>query len=229
MRWRARVETEQAKFYSSATKEVPMSHVTITEEFGWPFKLKVQRTKLTEEQFIVLCQENPELRLELSAQGELIIMPPTGSAGGWRSGEVFGSLRTWAKKDQTGLSFDSSTGFTLPNGAIRSPDASWILRERWTALAKAQREKFAPICPDFVAEVRSQSDKLPDLLDKMQEYLDNGARLGWLIDPLDKRAYIYRPGQPVDTLESPEVVSGDSVLPGFVFQIQELWEPSAAE
>jgi Uma2 family endonuclease len=226
---RVRVETEQAKLYSSATKEVPMSHVTITEEFSWPFKLNVQRTKLTEEQFIVLCQENPELRLELSAQGELIIMPPTGSAGGWRSGEVFLSLGTWAKKDQTGLSFDSSTGFTLPNGAIRSPDASWIRRERWAALTKAQREKFAPICPDFVAEVRSQSDKLPDLLDKMQEYLDNGARLGWLIDPLDKRAYIYRPGQPMETLENPHVLSGDSVLPGFVFQIQELWEPSAAE
>jgi Uma2 family endonuclease len=229
MRWHVTVEIEQLKLYSLATKEMPMSHLTITEEFGWPFKLNVQRTKLTEEQFMVLCQENPELRLELSAQGELIIMPPTGSAGGWRSGEVFWSLGTWAKQDQTGLSFDSSTGFTLPNGAIRSPDASWILRKRWTALTKAQREKFAPICPDFVAEVRAQSDKLPDLLDKMQEYIDNGARLGWLIDPLDKRAYVYRPGQPVETLENPEVVSGDSVLPGFVFQIRELWENSAVE
>lgn len=206
-----------------------MSHVTITEEFGWPFKLKVQRTQLTEEQFIVLCQENPELRLELSAEGELVIMPPTGSEGGWRSGEVFLSLGIWTKQDHTGLAFDSSTGFTLPNGAIRSPDASWILRERWTALSKSQREKFAPICPDFVAEVRSQSDKLPDLLDKMQEYLDNGARLGWLIDPLDKRAYIYRPGQPVDVLEDPTVLTGDPVLPGFVFPIRELWESSAAE
>ena len=229
MCWHVRVETEQAKLYSSTTKEVPMSHLTITEEFGWPFKLNVQRTKLTEEQFMVLCQENPELRLELSAQGELIIMPPTGSEGGWRSGEVFLSLGTWAKKDHTGLSFDSSTGFTLPNGAIRSPDASWILRERWTALTKDQREKFAPICPDFVAEVRAQSDKLPDLLDKMQEYIDNGAQLGWLIDPLEKRTYIYRPGQSVEMLEDPEVLSGDPVLPGFVFQIQELWEHSAAE
>jgi Uma2 family endonuclease len=229
MRWRVTVEMEQAKLYSLTIKEMPMSHLTITEEFGWPFKLNVQRTKLTEEQFIVLCQENPELRLELSAQGELIIMPPTGSEGAWRSGEVFGSLREWAKKDQTGLSFDSSAGFTLPNGAIRSPDASWIVRERWTALSRSQREKFAPICPDFVAEVRPQSDKLPDLLDKMQEYLDNGARLGWLIDPLEKRAYLYRPGQSVEIREDPEVLSGDSVLPGFVFQIQELWEYSAAE
>ncbi len=206
-----------------------MSHVTITEDFSWPFKLNVQRTKLTEEQFMVLCQENPELRLELSAEGELVIMPPTGSEGGWRSGEVFLFLGTWAKQDQTGLSFDSSTGFTLPNGAIRSPDASWILRERWTALTKAQREKFAPICPDFVAEVRSQSDRLPDLLDKMQEYLDNGARLGWLIDPLDQRAYIYRPGHAVEVLEDPEVLGGKPVLPGFLFPIRELWESSASE
>lgn len=206
-----------------------MSYPTITEDFGWPFKLNVQRTQLTEEQFIVLCQENPELRLELSAQGELVIMPPTGSEGGWRSGEVFGSLRDWAKQDQTGLSFDSSTGFTLPNGAIRSPNASWIRRECWTALTKAERVKFAPICPDFVVEVRPQSDKLSDLLDRMRESLDNGARLGWLIDPLDQCAYVYRPGQPVETLEHPETLSGKSVLPGFVFQIQELWDPPASE
>src|SRR6476619_5951698 len=139
-----------------------MSQPSVSYEFAWPFKLNVQRTKLTEEQFILLCQENPELRLELSAERELIIMPPTGSEGGWRSGEVFYSLTAWTKLDGTGLSFDSSTGFTLPNGAIRSPDASWIRRERWTALTKAQRVKFAPICPDFVVEVRSQTDRLPD-------------------------------------------------------------------
>ena len=201
-----------------------MSLPTITGEFGWPFKLNVQRTKLTEDQFTLLCQENPELRLELTAQGELIIMPPTGSEGGWRSGEVFYSLTDWTKKDGTGVSFDSSTGFTLPNGAIRSPDASWILRQRWTALSKAQREKFAPICPDFVVEVRSQTDKLPDLLEKMQEYIANGARLGWLIDPLEKRVYIYRPGQPVEIFENPETVSGDPVLPCFTFNVRELWE-----
>ena len=205
-----------------------MSHVTIHENFEWPFKLNVQRTQLTEAQFLVLCGENPELRFELSAQGTLLILPPVGSEGGWRSGEVFLSLGTWAKKDQTGLSFDSSTGFTLPNGAIRSPDASWIRRDRWTALSKTQREKFAPLCPDFVAEVRSQSDKLPDLFDKMQEYLDNGARLGWLIDPLDHRAYIYRPGQAVEVLEDPAVLTGDPVLPGFVFPIRELWDPSTS-
>ena len=186
-----------------------MSQSAVTYEFSWPFKINVQRTQLTEEQFVVLCQENPELRLELTAQGELIFMPPTGSEGGWRSGRVFYSLTAWTDQDSTGLSFDSSTGFTLPNGAIRSPDASWIRRERWTALTKAKRERFAPICPDFVVEVRSQTDKLPDLLEKMQEYIDNGTRLGWLIDPLEKRAYIYRLGQPVEALDNPSSVSGD--------------------
>ncbi|MBI3756774.1 MAG: Uma2 family endonuclease [Deltaproteobacteria bacterium] len=192
-------------------------------ELTAPLRMKVRRTKLTEEQFMELCQENPELRLELTAQGELVIMPPTGSEGGWRSGRVFFFLTLWTDQDGTGLSFDSSTGFTLPNGAIRSPDASWIQRERWTALTKAQREKFAPICPDFVIEVRSLTDRLSDLLEKMQEYLDNGARLGWLIDPIDKRAYMYRPGQPVETLDNPQSLSGDPVLPGFRLNAQELW------
>ena len=192
-------------------------------ELTAPLKMKVRRTKLTEEQFIELCQENPELRLELTAQGELVIMPPTGSEGGWRSGEVFLALGIWTRQDDTGLSFDSSTGFTLPNGAIRSPDASWIQRERWTALSKAQREKFAPICPDFVIEVRSLTDRLSDLLEKMQEYLDNGARLGWLIDPIDKRVYMYRPGQPVEMLDNPQTINADPILPGFTLRVQELW------
>ena len=201
-----------------------MVQPSVTYELTWPVKINVQRTHLTDEQFELLCQENPELRLELTAQGELIIMPPTGSESGWRSGETFLSLGTWAKQDGTGLSFDSSTGFTLPNGAIRSPDASWIRRERWTALTKAQRVKFAPICPDFVVEVRSQADKLPDLLEKMQEYIDNGARLGWLIDPLEQRVYIYRPGRLVEMQDNPSSVSGDPELPGFVLQVHELWE-----
>lgn len=200
-----------------------MVQPSVSYDFTWPFRLNTQRAGLTEEQFMLLCQENPELRLELTAQGELIVMPPVGSEGGWRSGEVFLSLGTWAKKDGTGVSFDSSTGFRFPNGAIRSPDASWMLRQRWTALSKAQREKFAPICPDFVAEVRSQSDRLPDLREKMQEYLDHGARLGWLIDPLEKRVYIYRPGRTVETLDNPTTLAGDPELPGFTFNVHELW------
>ena len=192
-------------------------------ELTAPLRMNVRRTKLTEEQFMALCQENSELRLELTAQRELVIMPPTGSEGGWRSGRVFFSLTLWTDQDRTGLSFDSSTGFTLPNGAIRSPDASWIRRERWEALTKVQRMKFAPICPDFLIEVRSLTDRLSDLLDKMQEYLDNGARLGWLIDPIDKRAYVYRPGQPMEILDNPQSLSGDPILPGFRLNVQELW------
>ncbi len=200
-----------------------MPQLAAVPEFTAPFKLSIKAIKLTEEQFMQLCQENPELRLELTAQQELVIMPPTGSESGWRSGEVFYSLTAWTKKNGTGISFDSSTGFTLPNGAIRSPDASWVRRERWNALTKDQRERFAPLCPDFVIELRSPTDRLSDLYEKMEEYIANGARLGWLIDPIDKRVYVYRPGQPVETLDDPPTLSGDPVLPGFVFAVRELW------
>lgn len=200
-----------------------MSQVAAVPEFTAPLKLSMKAIKLTEEQFMQLCQENPELRLELAAQGELVIMPPTGAESGWRRGEIFYSLTAWTKQDGTGISFDSSTGFTLPNGAIRSPDASWVRRERWNALTKDQRERFAPLCPDFVIELRSPTDRLADLLEKMQEYIDNGARPGWLIDPIDKRAYIYRPGQAVEVLDNPVSLNGDPVLPGFVFPVHELW------
>src|SRR3954471_15207915 len=179
-----------------------------------PIKLSVRASKLTDEQFAQLCRENPELRLELTAGRELVIMPPAGSETGRRSGEVFYSLIDWAKRDGTGISFDSSTGFTLANGAIRSPDASWVKREKWEALAKDQRERFAPLCPDFVIELRSRTDSLSDLHAKLQEYIDNGARLGWLIDPLDRRVYVYRPDQPVEVRDDPISVSGDPILPG---------------
>ncbi len=200
-----------------------MSQVPFTSELSAPFKLNVQATKLTEEQFARLCQENRDFRFELTAQQELVIMPPTGSETGWRSGEIFYALTDWAKKDGTGLTFDSSTGFTLPNGAKRSPDASWIKRERWNALTKDQREGFAPLCPDFVVELRSPTDHLSILQEKMQEYIDNGARLGWLIDPRDKRVHVYRPSQLVGLLDNPATLSGDPVLPGFVLHVQELW------
>jgi Uma2 family endonuclease len=174
-------------------------------------------------QFNLLCQENPALRLELTAQKELVIMPPTGSKTGWRNSSFNSDLVVWAKQDGTGLVFDSSTLFTLPNGAKRSPDASWVKRERWEALTDAQQEGFAPLCPDFVAELRSRTDRLSDLQEKMQEYVDNGACLGWLIDPVEKRVHVYRPGQPVDVLDDPISVSGDPILSGFVLNVRELW------
>lgn len=195
----------------------------VATDSGVPFKLNVRRVKLTEEQFELLCQENRDLRFELTAQQELEIMPPAGSETGWRNNEISYALTAWTKADGTGLAFDSSAGFTLPNGAIRSPDASWIHRDRWTALTQQQREKFAPLCPDFVVELRSRTDRLADLQEKMQEYIDNGARLGWLLDPLDTRAYIYRPGQPVEIRENPDTLSGESILPGFVLPVRELW------
>ena len=200
-----------------------MSQPTVTAELSVPFKLNVQATQLTEEQFTRLCQENPELGIELTAQQELVIMPPTGSETGRRNSTLTQRLANWAETDGTGIVFDSSTLFTLPNGAKRSPDVSWVKKERWGVLTREQREGFAPLCPDFVVDLRSRTDRLLDLQDKLQEYINNGARLGWLIDPLDKRVYVYRPGQLVETLDDPATLSGGLVLPGFVLQVQELW------
>lgn len=200
-----------------------MSHPAVATEYSLPLKLNVQETKLTEEQFIRFCQENPELRIELTARQELVIMPPTGSETGRRNNRLAYRVTVWADTEGSGVVFDSSTLFTLPNGAKRSPDVSWVRRERWEALSKEQREGFAPLCPDFVVELRSPTDRLRSLQEKMQEYIDNGARLGWLIDPLEKRVYVYRPDQPVEVLDDPPAVSGDPVLSGFVLHVRELW------
>ena len=155
-----------------------MPQTAVSYEGSEPVKLNVQGVIVNDAQFNLLCQENPALRLELTAQKELVIMPPTGSKTGWRNSRFNSDLVVWAKQDGTGLVFDSSTLFTLPNGAKRSPDASWVKRERWEALTDAQQEGFAPLCPDFVAELRSRTDRLSDLQEKMQEYVDNGACLG---------------------------------------------------
>lgn len=200
-----------------------MPHTILPEEYHLPFKLNLHDTKLTEEQFVLLCQENPDVPLELTARGELIIMPPTGLESGRRNTTLTQRLANWAEGDKSGIAFDSSTLFTLPNGAKRSPDAAWIRRERWDALPVKEREGFGLICPDFVVELRSLTDRLKDLYEKMEEYLANGARLGWLIDPLDKRVSIYRPDHPVEVLDDPSMVSGDPVLPGFVLLVRELW------
>jgi Uma2 family endonuclease len=200
-----------------------MSQVHLPEEYRLPFKLNLQETKLTEDQFVRLCQENPDVQLELTARGELVIMPPTGLEAGRRNTKLTQRLANWSDVDEIGIVFDSSTLFTLPNGAKRSPDASWVRRERWEAISEEQRLGFGLLCPDFVVELRSPTDRLHDLQAKMQEYRENGARLGWLIDPLEKRVYIYRPNQAIEILDDPPLLSGDPVLPGFVLQVRELW------
>jgi Uma2 family endonuclease len=187
------------------------------------FMLNMESVYLTDDQFYGLCRDNPDLRLELTAKRELVIMSPTGSKTGNRNSKINQRLANWAEDDDTGVCFDSSAGFTLPNGAKRSPDAAWVRREVWEALSDEEQDKFAPICPDFVVELRSPDDSLAELREKMDEYLDNGARLGWLFNPPDKRVYIYRPGQPVECLENPTSVSGEPELPGFVFNPSEIW------
>ncbi|HEX3036404.1 MAG TPA: Uma2 family endonuclease [Thermodesulfobacteriota bacterium] len=178
---------------------------------------------MTDDQFYEFCQINRDLRIERNAQGELIIMPPTGGETGERNAEITMQLRLWAKRDGTGTTFDSSTGFILPNKAVRSPDAAWIKKSRLAILTPEQKKKFIPLCPDFVIELRSPTDSLSVLQDKMEEYLANGVQLGWLIDPEYKRIYIYRSQAQMEQLEEPETLSGDPVLAGFVLNLRELW------
>lgn len=179
--------------------------------------------QMTQGQFYEFCQANRDLRIERTATGEVIIMPPTFSDTGNRSGKAFQQLANWADQDGTGDTFDSSTGFTLPNGATRSPDASWIKSDRWNTLTEEQRASFAPICPDFVIELRSSSDTLSGLQAKMQEYIDNGAVLGLLIDRKNRTVHIYRPNQIPEIRDNPEVVSNDPELPSFVLQMAKIW------
>ncbi len=178
---------------------------------------------MTTEQFYQFCQANRDLRIERTANGEVIVMPPASSDTGNRNFKIALQVGYWADRDGTGEGFDSSAGFTLPNGAIRAPDTSWIKLERWNALTEQQKASFAPICPDFVIELRSNSDTLKNLQAKMQEYIANGALLGWLIDRQNRRVYIYRPNQEAEILDNPESVSCDRILPGFVLQMAKIW------
>jgi Uma2 family endonuclease len=179
--------------------------------------------ELTDERLYELCQANRELRLERTAEGELVIMSPTGGQTSRRNAQIIHSLSDWADRDRTGIVFDSSGGFRLPNGAVRSPDAAWVRLVTWLKLTDEEREKFVPLCPDFIIELRSASDDLSELQEKMKEYLDNGVRLGWLIDPHEKRVYVYRPQAQVETLENPDSVAGGPVLKDFVLHLQEIW------
>ncbi len=178
---------------------------------------------LTHEAFYQLCEANPDIKFERTAEGELIIMSPTGGETGERNSEINYQLRRWTKQNKQGKCFDSSTCFQLPNGAERSPDSSWVRLERWESLSVEERQTFPPLAPDFVVELRSPSDRMKKLQDKMQEYINNGVRLGWLIDPQNKRVEIYRPGQAVKVLDFPQSLSGEDVLPGFVLDLSEIF------
>jgi len=182
--------------------------------------------ELTDDEFFALCQLNRDLRFERTSQGDIIIMPPTGAATGNRNADITRQLGNWAKRDGTGAVFDSSTGFKLPNGADRSPDSAWIPHSRLATLTAKQKEKFPPVCPDFVIELLSPTDTLAMTLAKMDEYIENGARLGWLIDPEVRQIHVYRPRQAVVIMENVAEIAADPELPGFVLDLREIWEPN---
>jgi Uma2 family endonuclease len=178
---------------------------------------------MSDHEFFMFCQLNQDLRFERTSDGDLIIMPPTGGETGRRNFTLIGLFNSWAEDDDTGIGFDSSTGFVLPNGAKRSPDLAWVKKSRWEALTDEEKEEFPPLCPDFVVELRSKSDSVDALKSKMEEYIENGAQLGWLIDAFEKRIYIYRQGEEVRHIDKPEMISGDPVLPGFVLNLRRIW------
>ena len=203
----------------------PSRHAALDgdREVGRLFLALPPVVRLDDDQFYELCRLNRELRIERAAGGGLSIMPPAGGDTSRRNAEVVRQLANWASRNGAGTCFDSSCGFVLPNGAVRSPDAAWVLRERLNALTERQRSRFLPLCPDFVVELRSPTDSLPVLQDKMREYVDNGAGLGWLIDPLRAEVFVYLPDGSVECLEAPAYLSADPLLAGFRLERDEIW------
>lgn len=186
--------------------------------------LAIKIPSITHEKFWEICQANQDLRLELTAAGEVIAMSPTHSWTGQQNSGLTAQLWNWNESTELGIVFDSSTGFTLPNGAVRSPDAAWIKKERWNSLTEEQqRYEFSPIAPDFVVELRSSSDDLETLQAKMQEYMSNGVQLGWLIDPKQRQVEIYRVGKPTEILQAPSLISAEDLLPGFELKLNKVW------
>ncbi|WNZ43839.1 Uma2 family endonuclease [Leptolyngbya boryana CZ1] len=193
-------------------------------ELTLPLKLDLQHVHLTDEQFYQLCINNPEWNIEQNAKGALIVMPPVGGESGEREADYIIDLGNWNRQTQLGKVFSSSTIFRLPNGGSRSPDAAWVELSRWQALTPEQRKKFPPIAPDFVIELRSATDNLATLQEKMQEYLESGVRLGWLLNPQDQQVEIYRQGQEKEVRSLPTLLSGETVLPGFELQVDRFIE-----
>lgn len=180
--------------------------------------------EMSDDQFFDFCQLNNDLRIERNADGEIIIMPPTGWETGDKNAEITTQLRNWTKQDGRGKSADSSAGYKMPNGAIMSPDASWILKERLEKVSPDKRRKYLPLAPDFVIELRSESDALSNLKEKMQEYIANGVSLGWLIDPASKQVYVYRPNSEIEISENLTEISGEPILKDFTMNLKEIWD-----
>jgi Uma2 family endonuclease len=185
----------------------------------WPPSMR-----MVNDQFFEFCQANKELRIERSAQGDCEIMAPTGGETSWRNSRLTALLSIWAEEEGKGIVFDSSGGFILPNGAIRSPDVSWVKKSRLAALTPEQKKRFLPLCPDFVLELRSPSDSLKTLQDKMQEYIENGAGLGWIIDSEARQVKVFQPEKASFSLDNPAFLSADAVLMGFKLEMQKIWD-----
>ncbi len=197
----------------------------LVDNYFLPIVLNFQDVleKLNDDEFEEFCRHNPDVEIELTKEGELIIMPPTGGQTGIRNFSLIGLFFNWIEKDRSGVGFDSSTVFVLPNSAKRSPDLAWAKNDKWDALSDEEKEKFPPFCPDFVVELRSPSDSIKNLQTKMEEYIENGASLGWLIDPLQRKIYVYRPNAEPEILENPETVSGEPLLKEFVLKMKKIW------
>lgn len=189
-----------------------------------PIRIQPARP-MSDEKFYAFCAANPDFRIERTAEGEIVIMPPTGGETSHRNASLTAQLYTWARREGRGKDFDSNVEYTLPNGAARSPDASWVLRSRLATLTPEEKRKFLPLCPDFVVELRSPSDRLPRVQAKMREWMDNGAKLGWLIDPTTRTVYVYRPGQTAERLVEPRRVEGEPPVDTFVLEMAGIWNP----
>ncbi len=189
-----------------------------------PMVMRLRQLQISDEHFFHICQDNPQLHLERTAQGDFVVMPPAGGETSSRNLALGARLYNWAQRDKSGVAFDSSGGFVLPNGAIRSPDAAWVRRARLATLSAAQKQRFLPLCPDFVVELRSPTDRVEDLQAKMEEYLANGAQLGWLLVPEGREVFVYEPELPMTHLQNPETLSGDPLLPGFILTLADIWD-----
>lgn len=185
---------------------------------------KISRRRLTDDEFFDFCRQNPDWRIEMNRTGDIIIMPNTGGKTGRRNSKINFQLQLWAQNNQGGEVFDSSTTFRLPSSTKLSPDASWLASERWNELTEDEKDKFPPVCPDFVVELRSRTDSLKNLQAKMREYIENGAQLGWLIDPQNRKVYVYRSGAAMQTLDNPKTVSGEPILNGFELDLTSIFE-----